>query len=404
MVLALPDTIAERAFPTVLGYSREDVPPPVAVPGGDVRLLIAPANYAEQGLQWARAASTLPGVDAVNLQIVPARNPGFGTDAAVPSSVAAHSRRWSDSQWTAVRSFTHVLIEAERPILGRRFGGDLRREIHAMLDAGVRVGFVSHGSDLRLPSRHADDSPWSPFTEPEWPLRTVLEDLAAENGRILDEFDLPVFVSTPDLIADAPSATWLPNIVDAARWAAGIPILEGRPRVLHAPTNPVIKGTALIEPTLLRLQAEGTIDYREVHGVPASMMPGLYGSVDVVLDQFRLGIYSTTSIEAMAAGRLVIARLDDSVRRHIADATGEDPPVVQADPDTLDGLLRDIAARPSDYAAIAARGPGFVQRFHGPAAAAAVLRDFLLGPGTAADSEPARSSGLGANERPHDAR
>ncbi|MFE6963816.1 hypothetical protein ACFVAJ_01805 [Agromyces sp. NPDC057679] len=378
-VLALPDTVAERAFSRVIGYGPGDVPRPIQAPEGAVRLLIAPANYAAQGRRWARAAGRIPGVAAMNLQFT-GPNGGFAADASVPAGVVARSRRWSDGQWRAVRGFTHVLVEAERPILGRRFSGDVRREVRSMLDAGISVGFISHGSDLRLPSRHVADSEWSPFGDESWELRETLEAVAAENARIIDEFDLPVFVATPELLADAPGARWLPNLVEPDDWATDAPVLEAaRVRVLHAPTNAVIKGSALVEPALERLQAEGLVDYARVEGVPAGEMRDRYAAADVVLDQFRLGIYSTTSIEAMAAGRLVVARLSDDVREHVASVVGEEPPIVQADPDSLEDVLRDIADRRAHYAAIAAAGPSFVRRAHGDEAAAAVLREFLVG-------------------------
>lgn len=369
----------ERLFPRVIGYGPNDVPPPHEAPNGTVRLLIAPANYAGQGMQWARAARTLPGVGATNLHITPEAGAGFAADAIVPGRVAARSKRWGAAQWRAVHGFTHVLVEAERPIFGRRFGGDVRREVRAMLDAGLRVGFVSHGSDLRLPSRHAADSRWSPFRDDAWELRPVLESVAAENRRIIEEFGLPVFVATPELLADAPEASWLPNVVDPEAWASDAPMFSGpRLRVVHAPTNPVIKGTALVEPTVLRLQADGRLEYRRVETIPPARMRELYQASDVVLDQFRLGIYSTTSIEAMAAGRLVVADVSDAVLEHVSSIVGEAPPIVRADPDTLGDVLEDIADHPDRYRAVAERGPAFVRRAHSGAAAASVLRDFLV--------------------------
>ncbi len=384
-VLALPDAVIERAFSPIIGYGADDVPLPIDPPTGDVRLLVAPANYAGQGFEWARAARSLPGVGAMNLQIVAEAAAGFRTDATVSAAIAARSRRWGEGQWEAVRGFTHVLIEAERSILGRRFGGALRREVRAMLDAGLRVALVAHGSDLRLPSRHSADSSWSPFREADWGLRSALEALATENQQIIEEFDVPVFVATPDLLVDAPGATWLPNVVTPADWATIAPILNSpRLRVVHAPTNTVIKGTTLVEPTMLRMVSEDVIEYRRIEGVEPLQMRALYERADVVLDQFRLGIYSTTAIEAMAAGRIVIARLSNEVRDRASVAGGMEIPIVQADPDSLRDVLLDIVARPDHYSEIAARGPEFVRAAHSAPAAANALRGFLLGSSSAA--------------------
>lgn len=147
--------------------------------------------------------------------------------------------------------------------------------------------------------------------------------------------------------------------------------------VLHAPTNPLVKGTALIEPTVERLSADGIIDYQRIIKVPASEMPRRYAAADVVLDQFALGIYATTSIEAMAAGRLVMAHLHDQVREHILEVTGLEAPIVEATPDTIGEVLRDIAERPDHYREIAQRGPEYVDAVHNGVLAARVLSPFL---------------------------
>src|SRR5690606_24053401 len=149
------------------------------------------------------------------------------------------------------------------------------------------------------------------------------------------------------------------------------------PIVMHAPTNPAVKGTALIEPSVQRLAAEGIIDYHRIIKVPAAEMPRKYEQADVVLDQFALGIYATTSIEAMAAGRLVVAHLHDQVREHIFNVTGLKAPVVEATPDTIGDVLRDVAARPDYYRAIAQRGPEYVEAVHNGELSARVIAPFL---------------------------
>jgi hypothetical protein len=52
-------------------------------------------------------------------------------------------------------------------------------------------------------------------------------------------------------------------------------------------------------------------------------------------------------------------------------------PIVQANPDTIVDVLRDIASRPDDYRAIAAKGPAFHARFHDGSYSVAQLAGFL---------------------------
>lgn len=375
----LPDRIALPLRPRDRRFSLADVPAPVVAPVGDTRLYAAPANFAAQGYQWARSAERLPGVGAVNMQYRAAGDFGFPADYSVSEKVFASSGDWARRQRSAVADgFTHVLFEAERSIFGLAFQGFAEKEARWLQQRGLQVGLASLGTDLRLPSRHAQLDRWSPFRDGDKEWIRALEARALRNRGLFERLDVPSFVATPELLGDWPAAVWLPIVIDPTEWRTDRPALSGeRPIVLHAPTNPAVKGTALIEPDVERLSADGIIDYQRIIKVPASEMPSRYAAADVVLDQFTLGIYATTSIEAMAAGRLVVAHLHDQVREHIREITGLEAPIVEATPETIGDVLRDVAERPEHYRRIAERGPDYVDAVHDGALSARVLAPFL---------------------------
>lgn len=379
VVARLPESIGARFIPEPYRYRAADVPGPITAPAGDVRLLVGPANYAAQGNAWARSAALLPGVGAKNMQYRGPRDYGFPADYAVPEGVWSFSRRWGLAQRDAVtRGFTHVLFEAEKSLFGAANDKVVARDVAQLRAAGVTVGMLCHGTDIRLPSRHAMLDEWSPFrdADPEWV--HALETNALANQAILDRVGAAVFVSTPEMLLDRPGSTWLPVVVDPRRWATDRPVLERDvPVVLHAPTNPLVKGTNLIEPEVTALADAGVIDYRRVVHVPASEMPALYADADIVLEQFALGMYSVTSVEAMAAGRLVLAHVHDQVRDHVRAVTGRELPVVEATPATIADVLRDIVDRREHYREIAAAGPVFAAAVHDGRLSAEVLRPFL---------------------------
>lgn len=382
MLLAkLPDRISVWFRPTHLRFKLSEVPGPVSAPKADVRLYLAPVNFAAQGFSIARAVERHHGIGAVNMQFRTARDYGFPADYSTSDRVFAASGDWARGQRDAIgKGFTHVIVEAERALFGVAFQGFVDREVRWLQAQGVDVAMLSLGTDLRLPSRHAQIDEWSPFRsadiDRDW--MASLETRALRNRRLGEDLGVPLFVATPELLLDWPRARWLPIIVDPADWRTDRAALDREvPVVLHAPTNPIVKGTALIEPTLDRLHEAGLIEYERVLRVPAAEMPAKYARADIVLDQFSLGIYATTSIEAMAAGRLVIAHLHDQVRDHIHAETGLEPPVVEATPDTLEAVLRDVLSRPEHYREIARRGPAFVDAVHDGTLSADVLAPFL---------------------------
>lgn len=375
---ALPESLVARLLQARTPSLDWQVPPPVRVADAPVRLLVAPANYAGQGHAWARSADRLQGVAAANLEVAQSGGHSFPADARVGNDVFVWSRKWARAQGGAVEALTHVLIEAERPILGRARGLDVRREARWLDAHGVARAYVSHGSDLRLPSRHADLDRWSPFRDPDWDLVPALEEAARRNAAFLAEEGRPVFVSTPELVLDVPDAQWLPVVVDPSQWSAPTPPLSGPvPVVFHAPTNARSKGTLLVAPALEALDAAGVISYRPASGIRSEEMPELVKGADIVLDQFRVGSYGVAACEAMAAGRIVVGHISDQVRAAATVAAGMPLPIVEADPDSFDEVIRGIVADPDRYRALAATGPAFVSRIHDGTHSGRVLESFL---------------------------
>ena len=387
VVRRAPDGLVRALAPGLRPWAPGDVPANPPVPGAPVRLYVGPANYAGQGTAWARAAELLPGVGAVAMTAEPAAGFGFPTDVRVPQAVYTGSHRWQSAQRRYVGRFSHVLVEACRPLFGTlrasaREADGVWREIDELRASGIVVGVVAHGSDVRDPARHLEATAWSPFRDERWETGRLLALSAPENNRRLDALEasgVPTFVSTPDLLRDRPAATWLPLVVDPAAWATPAPPLaRAVPVVVHAPTNGPVKGTATIEPVLERLAASGTIDYRRVTGVPAERMRDVYRDADVVLDQFALGSYGVATCEAMAAGRVVVAHVTDQVRAAVAVRAGADLPVLEATPDTL----ADVLARVLDERATVAErawtdGPAFVRALHDGRASAEALAPYL---------------------------
>lgn len=354
------------------------------------RLLIAPVNYSGQGTAWARALERADsGISARNLAIDVPGGFCFEADLVVPVGTYHNDPDWQRRQFEAAAGATHVLIEAEEPPFGRLMARSVSAQTRALIDRGVDVAYLAHGTDARLPSRHAASSEWSYYRDPTVYLKRA-EEVAARNIAILTSSGRRLFVSTPDLLLDLPQAEWCPVVVEPSRWAAKrSPRDANAPlRVVHAPSNPVLKGTPLIMPVLERLQREGVIDYRLIQGVPSEQMPGVFAEADVLLDQFRLGSYGVAACEAMAAGCAVIGQVSDEVRAIVADRSGLELPIIDATPKTLEQTLRDLAADPR-LGTLSLRSTEFVRELHDGRASARILREAWL---AAEEKEPARAS------------
>lgn len=376
----LPDRILAAALPRRYRFDPAALSTPV-IPDAPIRLYLGPVNWAGQGWQWARAAERLPGVGAVSMSYRVGNDLAYPVDLSVPVAGFVFSNSWQRRQLQTVRDhFTHVVVEAERPLFGRVFDQTVEDQVGALLRQGVRVAMLCHGSDIRLPSRHAAASELSPFRDGLWELTPKLERQARDNAAVLERLGLPIFVSTPDLLLDVSEARWLPVVVDVDLWATDtMPLAGGRPVVAHAPSRAIVKGSDLIDPIMSALHEEGLIEYRRIERVPAAEMPDVYRTADIVLDQFRIGSYGVAACEALAAGRVVVSHVTGQVRDYVHSATGEELPIVEATPESLERVIRDIVANPSPYRETAARGVAFVRAVHDGRRSAEALRPFLLG-------------------------
>lgn len=365
------DAFAPAAQAPVAGAA--DVDAKATAPEGVV-LGVGPTNMAGQGYAWARAtARELPGVRAETFTLSSGNTFGFAVDRSI-STDDWLSRTWQLGQLAYVLdNFSHVLAECAMPPFGRLNGPWTNFDLAELHAAGVAVALAFHGSEIRDPAAQRARVPFSPF-DPDHELTRALQSKVDRLGPVVRAMDVPKFVSTPDLLQDVPDAVWLPVVVDPDVWATDTkPLRRERPVVVHAPSSPFTKGTGLIEPVVEEMHDAGLIEYRRIKGVQASEMPALLADADIVLDQFVFGSYGVMSVQALAAGRVTVCYLHDSVTEHLP----ADVPIVNADPDTLGGELERILAERDEAGKVAARGPAFVRDYHDGTRSARVLADFL---------------------------
>jgi hypothetical protein len=350
------------------------------------RLLLGPANYAGQGAEWARAVREhAPGWTARNMHVVDPRGfLVFGADLPLTTVEWAEPATRVDLAVELVVGATDIVVEGMRPLLAAGDPSDLaktsdpiraREDVDSLRSSGRNVALLFHGSEVRRPREHARLTPWSPFYQPQ--TRDFTQHMERKTDRTHDAlsgFDGLLLVSTLDLLDHVPGAVWLPVVVGRASFARTAPALAGgRPVVAHAPSSSWLKGSEWVDPVLRRMDRDGLLTYRRMENIPPIMVPSLLREVDVLVDQIVLGNPGVIAVQAMAAGRLVLAHLPEHVRRRFP----EPPPVVEATPETLEQVLLSVIENPEHYSQIAARGVGFARKYHDGRLSAQVLAEAL---------------------------
>ncbi|GAA1397965.1 hypothetical protein [Luteococcus peritonei] len=342
------------------------------------RLAIGPANYAGQAHAWAKAVERHLDVPADSFNRGPLRRHDFRfeTDREIPAPLffAPLLRRARLKGF--LRRYSHVALDGFTTFFQTPARRDVAADALFLRENGFQVALVAHGSDLRDPAEHIRRNRWSYFNEGDEAYRAHHAELARRAQEAVRRTGLPCFVSTPDLLHDLPQATWLPVCIDPASAVVGDEPLRRRvPRVLHMPSRrvPPIKGSQYVEPVLQRLEQEGLVEFVSPSRVPHAEVPALLAGVDIVVDQLLAASYGVTAVEAMAAGRVTVAAVSEAT----VELMPQRPPLVDADPDTFEQVMRDVLERRDEARELAAQGPGFVAAWHDGGASARRLQPWL---------------------------
>jgi hypothetical protein len=340
-----------------------------------IRLGLGTANYAGQLSALATAISAARA--DVGVELVMAKPPSsyrYPADRYLHYPAEHHLEVQLAQSRRVLASYTHLIVDAFRPVLGRLNGDDISADLPALRRARIKVALLAHGSEIRHPSAHLARHPESAFLDAPEDLRDQLTIVAERNRRTAEESGLPVFVTTPDLLDDVPFATWAPLVVDVDAWACDRPVLErARPVVLHAPSRRWTKGTDRLLPVLQDLHDRRIIELRLVESLPHREMVQQVWDADIVVDQLVMGTYGTFSCEGMAAGKVVVAYLSESVHR----AVGVQPPIASATPTTIVKTIESLLDDRQAAATLAAEGVRYVREHHDGRQTAAVFDTFL---------------------------
>jgi hypothetical protein len=347
------------------------------------RLLIGPENCSEQAYRWAKSVS--PDIE-ISLSIGPQTEWDFSSSTSGRSEVT--SRRlirfatnvenhnwWKKNISWVTNNFSHVIIDYFNPIINCKGFARTADDIALLQKEGIKVALLAHGSDLILPSIHTQIERYSPhkYLEPE--LNAVLESHARKFNDFVKATGCQLFVSTLNLKVFQPNSIWLPVIASGEYFRFMPKKLNPIPLVVHLPSDPRFKGTAIMAPEFRRLAAKGIIRYFQPDKLNSKNVRKLIQRADIVFDQVAFGSYGVLGAEAMAAGKIVVGHVNDDVR---AGMLGEIP-ILEVDPDTLEFVIRGLLLDQDKIQSIALESFNFANKYHnGSYSRSVMVEKFLI--------------------------
>jgi len=226
---------------------------------------------------------------------------------------------------------------------------------------GKKIIWRFTGADVRLPERDLETNPHSMFRYGfNHPIDIEKQkDFLRFIADYVDEF----IVQDPELKLHWPGARIIPRAIDLTEWPYVGPSEQADhvPLILHAPTHPVVKGSAFVRTAVEQLRDEGLrFEYEFLDHVPQQEFRSWMHRADIVVDQLHLGL-GVTTLEAWATGKAVVCNLRPEI---FSEVYGSDIPVATANPDTVKDVLRNLIVDRDWRIDISRRGRKLVEKHH----------------------------------------
>jgi hypothetical protein len=347
-----------------------------------MRVLHLPVNVASHLGITVRGLREI-GVDARGLVVYGAS--AVRDDAGIDLLSTASSRR----SWRWAREIAPHLLRLREEI---READVLHWYMTPGLPGGLDLSYASRlrkpmivefaGGDIRSPTFEAAENPYYAAARPTYEYRKWETDRNSQRTQriftaagaealvscwsLYDYLDLDRWTNVHVVRQRVMTSDFTPAYPDPA---------QQRPRVVHASTGPVAKGTAAVHAALEQLRGRVEFEFVVLDGVPREETLATIGRADVYLDQFMLGVHGGAAVEAMAMGKPVVGWLKPSmVARYPKDL-----PIVNASQeelaDVLEQLLRDGGRRHD----LGQRSRAYAERHHDAVRLAHELRDVYEG-------------------------
>lgn len=216
------------------------------------------------------------------------------------------------------------------------------------------------GFDLRLYSWDMARNPYSPYRYGFKP--PFDENIQKKYIDFIAQYVDKFHVQDPELQQFMPDAHLIPRGLDLKEWSfVGIE-KNDVPTIVHAPTNDVYKGSAMILKALQDLKDEGLkFNLQILRETPHEKAKEIYKKADIIIDQILIGSTGVLTLEAWALGKPCVTYLREDLFKPFY---GDDLGVANANPDNIKDVLRQVITDQDYRFHLSKRGREIVETFH----------------------------------------
>lgn len=224
-------------------------------------------------------------------------------------------------------------------------------------ELGKRVIMHHWGSEARAYSWVSRYNPYTPFLNDEIKVRRRLEFLGKyipnciisdnEYYDVLKEYYQNVFIIRQSI--DLLKVQYYGEQKSNSKFT-----------IVHAPTNPKIKGTDYVLKAIEELRDKYDFDFFLVQGMSHQEALKIYQKADLIVDEILSGCYGILSIEAMALGKPVMNWICDFMK----ETYPKELPIISVNPQNIKEKLEYAINNREMLRELGLRGRKYVETYH----------------------------------------
>lgn len=227
---------------------------------------------------------------------------------------------------------------------------------------GKKTMVIFTGCDIRLPES-VEKFNWNPCRNCSCDYKKFVGcNLRTKSHKIKNiESCFDILISAEEA-AGSLSKTYFPTLfpIDISKFSYFGSNPGKKLNILHAPSNDEYKGTKHIIAAIEKLKIEYELDFKIVRNVKAEELYREIENSDLIIDQMLVGFYGMLSIESMAMGKPVICY----IREDISGKMPADMPVINANPDNLHDVLKNILINPHSLKYTGECSRAYIEKYH----------------------------------------
>ena len=136
---------------------------------------------------------------------------------------------------------------------------------------------------------------------------------------------------------------------------------QNNPLIVHAPTNPYLKGTEHVLRAIDRLKKKGLpFDFRLVEKMTHDQAIDCYRKADIIVDQVLQGSFGVFGLEGMALGKPVVCYIRDDLKTKYPPEL----PILSADPDSCYDVLKRLVKKPRIRHRVGVAGRNYIEKYY----------------------------------------